>query len=1096
MISNFLVVWEVAFCCVTTGVRLMLLDFKNLHFDSFGRIEKPTLILCNPNKYEIGALGYAKNIKPSIRLDDLCELTFDIPERVVDEESGKILIEKVPHYDMVVGKRLILIDPFGYFLLENPKEENDGIAFWKQCKAKSLDTEFTQKKISGLDGTYPLYDFTNPQNPNTIIGIILSLMPSWEIGYVDSNVWDYWRTFKISEQNLYNFIKSTIQKTYQCFFQFDTYKREISVYSLEALKTESEVYLSLDNLIKKIEVEELSEEIITCLEVNGAGDVDIRAANPRGDNKIYDFSYFMTKEWFPDETYKDGLITKWWRYVNEFNLKQKEYSALNVEWRIYNSLLLSEQTKLTNLEREYTVNKEAQGALIDNGITSISNPEYKKRQNNLLRLSKEIADQKKVITEVDGKVADNNKLLSDINDYLQFSNWFTPEQIEMLDNITYEDGLTGDAFVYTDNDFAGSPLLSGQVKSGTLIIKQGDITLPADNNSTTYYFTNNKLTFSYVGVFNEAQSNCSVDVSLKDGLISVNAADKTFLLTANVAEGTANDGKSAYPFKNGILTYNGKYNSMSVTSSSVTINALDGNIYVTEGVTSMGRQAVVEELYDYALEVFEKISSPSYQFAVDSINFFFSDEYKPFLRTIKTGSTVALEISDGKIVYPMLLQVDLDYEQEAQLKLTFSNKLRYGDVCSDIADLLEESISRGKDTAAGRFDFGLFKDSNAQSALRDMYNGALDTAKNAILSGTGQVQTWDSTGLRLRKLLDDSTYSLEETWLNNNSIVFTRDGWDNAAEALGKVKLDNNWWYGIVGEAVVGKLLAGESLYIEAHNKNNKTLTFRVDGSGVTVNNGTFTVTNGIYDIVLDADNGILAGSGLYKYDGDNLVVNSGGNKKFYFDIKTGDLYLKGKVHADSGYFDGDIYARDLFLGSGQQSVLNSLNQIKGDSLDLRQVRVWADNNKTINSFYVNPSGVITIGHGNNAITVNNGAITWTHNGSTFINGNTIYSANLLFGTGGTSGHLKYDTGNDGTASTEVVALVSNKGLVLEAKGGGMRLEASKGIHLNAQTLVKHSANWVDIGAKLASHDTDIVGINNAISSLWAAIRAIPSPSG
>lgn len=1103
----------------------MLFDFQKLAFDSFGRVEAPTLILCNPDKYEIGALGYAKNIKPSIRLDDLCELTFAIPEKVVDEKNGEIVLDRTPLYDMVVGKRLILIEPFGYFILENPKETNDGVTCWKECKAKSLEAEFAQKKISGLDGTYPLYDWLNPQNTDTVVGVILSLMPSWKIGYVDSNVWNYWRTFKISEQNLYNFMKSTIQKTYQCFFQFDTYKREISVYSLEGLKTESEVYLSLDNLIKKIDVEELSEDIITCLEVSGAGDVDIRAVNPRGDNRIYDFDYFMTPEWFPDETGENGLIAKWKQYKTQFDLSQKEYSALNVKWRIFNSLLLSERTKLTNLEREYTVNKEAQGALIDNGITSVANAEYKKRQDNLLRLAKEIADQKQVVADAEKKIADNDKLLSDINKSLKFANWFTAEQIAMLDNITYEDGLVADAFVYTDHDFAGTPLLSSQVQSGTLTIHDGTITRPADNDGMIYYVTNNTLVFSYISEFDGVLKNCLVEVTLRDGLISINTATKTFLLTANIAEGTANDGTNTYPFQNGILTYNGSYSSLNDTSNTFTVNALSGNVYATEGVTAMGRQAVVEELYAYGLDTFEKLSVPSYQFSVDSVNFFFLEDYKPFLKTMRTGSTVALEIAEGKLVYPILLQVDLDYEQEAQLKLTFSNKLRYDDAFSNLADLLEQSISRGKDTASGRFDFGVFKDSNAQTALREMYTSSLDTAKNAILSGKGQVQTWDSSGLRLRQLLDDETYSPEETWLNHNSIVFTRDGWNSAAQALGKVQLETNWFYGVVGEAIVGKILAGESLHIEAHNKSNKTLTFRVDGSGVTVNNGIFTVANGVYNIVLDAEHGILAGSNLYKYDGDALVVNSinNNNLKLYFDIKTGDLYLKGQVHADSGYFDGDIYARDLFLGSGNTSVLNSLDQVKGTSLDLREVKVWGNDAKTLNSFSVDLYGKIILGNGNNSITVNNGAVTlgsgvtiqWAkvtekppdlvyqatidkimrgeYYGGTFIDGNKIYSPNLLFGTNGASGHLKYGQGHDGQSTTDIIEMLSNKGIVINAQGGGMRIEATSGIWLNSQTLVKHNGSYVDVGEKLASHDNSIDSINRSISSLRDAIRDLQS---
>lgn len=115
---------------------------------------------------------------------------------------------------------------------------------------------------------------------------------------VDNSLIGKYRTYEVSDENLYNFIKNTLQQSYSCIFDFDTYNRVINVKDVSSTVPTNPLYISLDNLAKEITIEEDTESIITRLDVNGAEGVDIRDVNPTGNNKIINLDYYMTTDNF------------------------------------------------------------------------------------------------------------------------------------------------------------------------------------------------------------------------------------------------------------------------------------------------------------------------------------------------------------------------------------------------------------------------------------------------------------------------------------------------------------------------------------------------------------------------------------------------------------------------------------------------------------------------------------------------------------------------------------------------------------------------------------------------------------------------------
>ena len=108
----------------------MVVDFSAIDFK-----ERPTLVLKNLDGTYIQPLAYAFDVHAKFMYNEVSEITFELPAYV----DGVM----TPHYDDVVGMRLIDWIGIGQFILVNPSRKNDGISEIKSCTAYSLEYEMT-----------------------------------------------------------------------------------------------------------------------------------------------------------------------------------------------------------------------------------------------------------------------------------------------------------------------------------------------------------------------------------------------------------------------------------------------------------------------------------------------------------------------------------------------------------------------------------------------------------------------------------------------------------------------------------------------------------------------------------------------------------------------------------------------------------------------------------------------------------------------------------------------------------------------------------------------------------------------------------------
>jgi hypothetical protein len=314
----------------------------NFLFDIYNRVELPQIILAKGDKSYKGNLGTAYDISISLRFTDLSELSFSYPKSI---DGG---LTTTQYYNDIKSKKLIYLDTLNmWFKIQEVNIKSDGIEEIKEVTCQSLECELQQKNVVKLSGTFKFYDAVSPST--SLLGILIDLIPSWGLGDIDSSLWNIYRTYDISESDLYSFLMNDVSTSFECVFQFDTVLRKINVKALSNISQETDVFISFDNLIKNTEIKELTkDQLVTGLRVLGGNDgLDIHSVNPNGTNIIYNLSYYKTEEWM-----SSSLILALNTYETKYNSLKTTYATKLTQLKDKNTILITKTGELATLNAE------------------------------------------------------------------------------------------------------------------------------------------------------------------------------------------------------------------------------------------------------------------------------------------------------------------------------------------------------------------------------------------------------------------------------------------------------------------------------------------------------------------------------------------------------------------------------------------------------------------------------------------------------------------------------------------------------------------------------------------------------------------------
>lgn len=850
------------------------------------------LVLRNPDGTALQTLGYAHNLTMDLCYNETSTINFDVPA-FVDGVS-------VPGYELVVGSRIVDAVGYGQFILVDPSVSKTGTEEIKSCKAYSLEYELTYKKITLEESTY---NFWNPVSvDDTILGIILSYLPSWHVGEVSDSLVGRYRTFSVSNENIYNLMKSTLQDTYGCIFEFDTYSRTIHVRAASDATKVTPIYISLENLAEDVKVSEDTESIFTVLDVNGADGVTIRSVNPTGTNKIYNIDYYIEAGLVPED-----IASAWALWKESFEANQLNYFNLTASRMMRTSELTIAEQKLKDLQADLSALEVQQSVQIEMLASLPETSSSRKDLQDALdsvnlamrEKSAEIASAQERISEIEYEKQELTDRLVAVNKRMSFENYFSTNQLVVLDRFFKEDSIQDSNFVaQTVEAYVDGESQFNNIGANTLVVTGSSVEQATIEDT-------GRTVWTIKGGHIASKNGSMVDADIIRATLEQSESG-VFVMSAYLADGSY----LALDFKTGCLSMSGSVVAVSSTSTSLSLQFAEGaEGYFTKNTTEYERLSVEWDLYEYGNESLVKLSHPSYSFDVTAANFFSLEEFEVFAGKFNLGDKLYLDLGSRKIT-PIAVGVSIDFEDLSSLKLKFGSTFNLASSSFELVDLLEQSVSMGKNVDANRYLYSSFVESGASTSVKQFMESALDVSKNAILSASDITVTWDASGLKARKWNADKTgYDPEQIAIINNKIVFTDDGWASAKIAIGKfTDVNTGDSMGIVGPYIRGTLVAGSNLVIESAKKSGEIAVFRVDANGASLHNASFELVDENRHIVLDP----LLGFGIGAYPIVDTDSSTGerswndDNTNFWVDAD-GNVHFKGILEGASGRFTGEI---------------------------------------------------------------------------------------------------------------------------------------------------------------------------------------------
>jgi hypothetical protein len=400
-------------------------------FDYFNLPEDPTFILCQPSGSQLYALGTIYDRKAEYRFNALSTLTFTAPYMIDGELT--------PYYSSLQYRRIVSIPNIMNFMITGIEETDDGIEKYKEVTCQSLEVTMNYKKLTTFSGTYKFYDIIPVSGSPALLNTVMAYLPGWTIGYVDTALSLLYRTFDISDATIYSFLMNDVETAYQCIFIFDTLSKTINAYSTTTATTDTDIFMSFNNLIEKIKINEVTQEFCTALNVKGGGDLSINQVNPLGSDSIYNFLYYKSTVWM-----SQGLIDAIDAWEALILANQPTYADLLTQLQSYNATLVTQNSELVDLQSEYKAFEQVYIARVAQGLETSD----VKAQMDAKQV--EINAQNVAIAQTETLIANITAQLTAINTLVSFDSNFTDDQIVELSEFIIGSTYQNENFIQTD----------------------------------------------------------------------------------------------------------------------------------------------------------------------------------------------------------------------------------------------------------------------------------------------------------------------------------------------------------------------------------------------------------------------------------------------------------------------------------------------------------------------------------------------------------------------------------------------------------------------------------------------------------------------
>ena len=439
----------------------MSLQSYKFPIDFMNNLEPPVIYIAKKNKEILGSVSIYEDLSLTFNLNAYQEASFKIPRDVNGEHQE--------NFELFQEDMLIMIPGISWYKIHvETNIEQNGIT--KTITANSLECTLCNKKLIDFQANSDdaeeessiairFYDSTNPDA--SLLTKILNVSPMWSVGHIDSSLVNKIRIFDISDTDVYSFLTGDVSEAFNCLFIFDTFNCTVNAYDLDHYGSNSNIYVSMDNLAENVTETIDENSIITCYYVTGGDDIDISEVNPNGTRKIYNFDYYLPqfspilqqKLKLYNEKYqslKDPYEKVVLELQKEIEKIQELYtrsplSANSTDWSTYGLYMLqSKQKSYQNINDVYC----AQGMNVPSAF------QYNLYSENLKLLNAVTAELTVRENEIETEMKIYESILvrlKNIQSELDMNKWFTKEEWIELDSYVVEETYNDDSFATLDN---------------------------------------------------------------------------------------------------------------------------------------------------------------------------------------------------------------------------------------------------------------------------------------------------------------------------------------------------------------------------------------------------------------------------------------------------------------------------------------------------------------------------------------------------------------------------------------------------------------------------------------------------------------------
>lgn len=354
-------------------------------------------VICALNGVQINSAQYEQNLK------DFNHLTFNV-DRYLDIDGE--LVESAG-YEKLKDHMTIYLEDLDYFQLQQPTLQNDNGKYeYKICEAYSDEKTFEDKDMKGVSynkGTTDSMEmlatnnvdemgyakeyitFCNDRNHElSLMHLVLDYVPGWTVGYIDPALKDQKYSFEADGTNVYAFLNTTVANVVKCLFYFNTIDRTVSAYAKDNIGNDTNVFIGWRNALTMLKMTPQTDTMYNALTIQGDDELDITRVN-FGRREIYNLDYYLTTDYFPQETI--DKVKAWQQWINdnhsvyiENGKKSAEYQAKidEIEYRVPNDGTKIDQYKTMDKETLEKTLKMYEQMMVTIQVSVDSRDDYEK----------------------------------------------------------------------------------------------------------------------------------------------------------------------------------------------------------------------------------------------------------------------------------------------------------------------------------------------------------------------------------------------------------------------------------------------------------------------------------------------------------------------------------------------------------------------------------------------------------------------------------------------------------------------------------------------------------------------------------------------